>query len=251
MSMARDLARCLDPVLMAVDCKIVPDLWQATLLRDRPRRALLCCSRQAGKSTTTALLALWVALFEAPALILLVSPSQRQSAELFRTVMGFYRQLSDTSPLAAESVLRAEFANGSRILSLPGSEKTTRGYSKASLIILDEAARVEDELIASLKPMQATAQGGGQFLALSTPRGRIGWFYETFEHGGPEWTRIRVPASECPRISQEFLDEELKQLGPLAFSEEYQLAFNDASTSAFQSAIVEKAFSAEVRPLWA
>ena len=32
-----------------------------------------------------------------------------------------------------ESTLRAEFGNGSRIISLPGSEKTTRGYRKATL----------------------------------------------------------------------------------------------------------------------
>src|SRR5262245_52165102 len=140
--MARDLAYALDPVLLALDAGIVVDRWQARLLRDRPRRSLMCCSRQSGKSTVTALLALWVALYEAPALVLLVSPSQRQSAELFRVVMGFYGRLSDVAPLAAESVLRAEFANGSRIIALPGSEKTTRGYSKAALIVLDEAARV-------------------------------------------------------------------------------------------------------------
>src|SRR5262245_14782266 len=144
-AMAIDLARCWDPVRLAIDCGVIPDAWQAQLLRDRPRRALLCCSRQSGKSTVTALLALWVALYEAPALVLLVSPSQRQSAELFRVVMGSYGRLSDVAPLAAESVLRAEFANGSRIIALPGSEKTTRGYSKAALIVLDEAARVEDE----------------------------------------------------------------------------------------------------------
>ena len=44
--MARDLARALDPVQLAHDCGIVPDAWQAKLLRERPRRSLLLCSRQ-------------------------------------------------------------------------------------------------------------------------------------------------------------------------------------------------------------
>ena len=79
--MARDLARAFDPALIAQDCGIVPDPWQATLLRERPRRSLLLCARQSGKSTVTALTALDTAIYQAPALVLLVSPSQRQSAE--------------------------------------------------------------------------------------------------------------------------------------------------------------------------
>jgi len=38
------------------------------------------------------LLALWVAIFEGPALIVIVSPSQRQSAEMLRTIMIFHSQ---------------------------------------------------------------------------------------------------------------------------------------------------------------
>ena len=56
--MARDLARALDPSLIAHDCGITPDPWQAALLRERPRRSLLLCSRQSGKSTATALTAM-------------------------------------------------------------------------------------------------------------------------------------------------------------------------------------------------
>ena len=251
MNLARDLAHALDPVAMALDVGIEPDPWQAQLLRDRPRRALLNCSRQSGKSTCTSLLALWTAIFEPGSLILLVSPSQRQSGELFKKVMEFYHRLPNAPSLASESLLRCEFANGSRIIALPGSERTTRGYSKAALIILDEAARIEDELVSALTPMLATTEGGGRFYALSTPRGRIGWFYEQFEHGDASWVRVRVPASECPRISAGYLDEELKRLGPLQFGEEFMLAFNDSSMAAFASAIIERAFSSEVRPLWA
>jgi|SRR5829696_4415089 len=90
---ARDLSRALDPVLLARDAGLEPDPWQADLLRTMPRRALLLCSRQSGKSTVTALMALWTAIYKAAALVILVSPSQRQSGELFRTVMGFLSRL--------------------------------------------------------------------------------------------------------------------------------------------------------------
>jgi hypothetical protein len=246
--MGRDIARMLDPVLLALDCGITPDAWQARLLRELPRRALLLCSRQSGKSTVTALIALWVAIFEAPALILLVSPSQRQSAELFRTVMQFHGKLAGAPELKAESVLKAEMANGSRILALPGTEKTIRGYAAPDLIVLDEAARVEDELLAAVRPMLATSNG--RLIALSTPAGKRGWFYETWIKTGDEWDRTQVAASDCPRISKEFLDEELRELGAQRFSEEYGLAFLDPDTAVWSTAIIDAAFDPTVQPLW-
>jgi Helicase len=249
--MAADLSRALDPCILSADAGFPNlDAWQARLLRERPRRSLLCCCRQSGKSTITALIALYVALYEAPALILLVSPAQRQSAELFRVVMLAYQKLTDVPALTMESVLRAEFANGSRIIALPGSEKTTRGYAKADLVVIDEAARVDDLLLSALRPMMAVSKGGGRLIALSTPAGRRGWFFEAWTFGGETWDRTRVPASECPRISEEFLTEELKELGAQRFAEEYSLEFIDADEAVFPSAIIDAAFTDAVVPLW-
>ena len=42
------------------------------------------CSRQSCKSTVAALLELHTAIYHAPSLILMLSPSQRKSTELFR-----------------------------------------------------------------------------------------------------------------------------------------------------------------------
>jgi len=116
--------------------------------------------------------------------------------------------------------------NGSRIVALPGSEKTVRGYSGANLIILDEASRVEDELLGGITPMLATTNGS--LIALTTPAGKVGWFYEQWI-SADDWTRVRINAAQCPRISKEFLDEEMRRLGPSVFSQEYDLEFVDAS----------------------
>jgi phage FluMu gp28-like protein len=220
--MARDLARALDPVVFARDVGVEPDPWQAKLLRDRPQRALLNCARQTGKSTTTGVLAVWTAIYEAPSLIVIVSPSQRQSAELFRTLMLFHSKLEGAPAPIGESVLKAEFVNGSRILALPGTEKTIRGLAGVAMIIVDEAAAIEDELISAISPMMATSAGGGRLIALSTPRGKRGFFYEAWHDTaeGNRWTRVKVAASDCPRISREFLADELKNLGAQRFSEE-------------------------------
>jgi Terminase large subunit, T4likevirus-type, N-terminal len=251
-TLAGTLARAIDPVVFALDSGITPDEWQAELLRSTARRVLLLCSRQSGKSTVTAILALWVAIVEAPSLIVIVSPSQRQSAEALRSIMLFHARLAGAPPLIGESVLKAEFANGSRILAMPGVERTIRGLSGVAVIIVDEAARIDDELIAGVRPMLATSAGGGRLIALTTPHGRRGWFYQAWHDtaDGNNWSRVRVSAEDCPRISQEFLTEELRELGPLRFSEEYSLAFVDNDEQVFPGAIIAAAFTSEVTPLW-
>jgi hypothetical protein len=250
MLIAADFARAFDPVILAQDCGITPDPWQADLLRAAPRRALLLCSRQSGKTTTTALMSLHRAIYTPSALVVVISPSQRQSAEMLRTIKGLHRNLEGAPALAAESVLKVELANGSRILALPGSESTVRGFAGASLVVIDEASRVPDELLAAVRPMLAT-KADGSLIALTTPAGKRGWFYEAWSGGEAVWHRVRVSARDCPRISQEFLDEELRELGAVRFSEEYELTFVDPEESAFPTTVIDNAFTHEVLPLWA
>jgi hypothetical protein len=201
MSIGRDLARNLDPVLFAEDCGITPDPWQADLLRSSAPRALLLCSRQSGKTTTTSLIALHCAVYTPGALVVVVSPSQRQSAEMLRTIKGLHAKLDGAPALMSESVLKVELANGSRILALPGTEKTIRGLAGAALVIIDEAARVDDELLAAVRPMLAT-NAAGRLIALTTPAGKRGFFYEAW-HGDNSWHRVRVAAEDDRAFTSE------------------------------------------------
>jgi hypothetical protein len=155
-SMAGDLRLALDVDHFARCAGLEGELdpWQRRVLEAGEQKILLNCSRQSGKSTTAGLLACRAAVYEPQSLILCVSPSLRQSGELFRKVMGAYHALPTKPQVKAESALRLELSNGSRVVSLPGSERTTRGYSKANLVVLDEASRIEDELIAALAPTQ-------------------------------------------------------------------------------------------------
>jgi len=246
--MGQDIARALDPSLIAHDAGITPDPWQEDLMRSDADRALLLCGRQTGKTTTASFIALSTAIYKKPgALILVVSPSQRQSGEIFRTIMMHHSRLKGVPELRAESALRAELANGSRILALPGTERTIRGYAAADLILVDEAARCEDDLLQAVRPMLATSNG--RLIALTTPAGKRGWFYEAWIGEG-NWHRVKVPASECPRITPEFLAEERAEMGAMRFSEEYELQFVDDDTQAFPTEIISNAFTSSVRPLW-
>jgi hypothetical protein len=244
--LASDIACALDPVALARRTGLTPDPWQATFLRSTEARILLNCSRQSGKSTVTAQLGVHTALYEPGSLALLLSPSLRQSQELFRKALDTYRGLDNPVPVEAESAPRLELENGSRIVSLPGKEQTVRGFSGVRLLAVDEAARVPDDLYFAIRPMLAVS--GGRLVALSTPFGTRGWWYEAWRSEEP-WRRFEVPADECPRISAEFLDEERRTMGDWWFRQEYGCAFLDAETQPFTGEDIERAFDEEVE-LW-
>ena len=183
-------------------------------------------------------------MYEPKSLVLLLLPSLRQSQELLRTAIDFYRAADQVEPPQAESAIRLELTNGSRIVSLPGKEGTVRGYSGVRLLIVDEASRVLDDLYYAVRPMLAVS--GGRLLALSTPFGNRGWFYEAWAQG-EGWERYEVPATECPRIRPEFLAEEQRTLGDWWFRQEYLCQLLDAQSQAFRREDVARAFSEEVQ----
>src|SRR5579885_1957783 len=128
------LACRIDPVVFSRQAGIEADPWQAKLLRSAAQRILVNCSRQSGKSTSMGTLALHQALYEPGSLTLMVSPTLRQSGELFRKTLGVYRGLGRPVDANAETALTLGLENHSRIVSLPGKEGTIRGYSAVSLL---------------------------------------------------------------------------------------------------------------------
>jgi hypothetical protein len=240
---AGDLAMALDPALLLQTMGMEYDPWQAALLRSDTKRALVNCSRQSGKSTVMGALAAHTALYQAGALVLLLSPGLRQSQELFRKTLTAYHAAGAPLPPDAETKLTLELQNGSRVVSLPGKEATIRGYSGVDLLVIDEASRVPDELYMSVRPMLAVS--GGRLIAPSTPFGTRGWWYEAW--AGPEaWERVEVPATECARISPEFLEEERRTVGEWWFRQEYECSFLDAQSAAFRREDIDRAFDREV-----
>lgn len=240
---ATDLAQALDPAQFAAAAGLTPDPWQARVLRSTSPRLLLNCSRQSGKSTISSVLAIHTAIYQPRSLTLLLSPSLRQSGELFKKMIATYRALGRPVAPETESKLALELENGSRIVSLPGSEGTVRGFSGVDLLVIDEAARVAGDLYSAVRPMLAVS--GGRLLALSTPHGSRGWWYEAWRSAEP-WERYEVPASECPRISAAFLEEERRTIGEFWFRQEYGCEFLDAQSQAFRREDIDRAFDQEI-----
>lgn len=244
MTLALDLAMRLDPGVMAQQAGIVLDPWQARMVNSQAQQLLLNCSRQSGKSSVTAVLAMHTALYEANAPVLLLSRALRQSQELFRKCLDVYHGLGEQVDEAkAESALRLDLPNGSRILSLPGSEATVRAFSGVKLLIIDEAARVPDELYLSVLPMLAVSHG--RIVLLSSPFGTRGFFWEAWKQRH-KWDYYEVPATECPRISPEFLEEMRETMGWYWFEQEFMCKFFDSATAAFRSEDIKRIVKTDI-----
>ena len=239
-----DVLTALDPVRLMRQAVAEPDAWQRDLLRSAARQVILLCSRQSGKSTVTSILAVHQALFSPGSLTLIVSPSLRQSGELYAKVRAVLRD----TPTTQETATTLRLANGSRVVSLPGSEKTIRGYSAPDLVIEDEASRVDDETHQSLRPMLAVS--GGKLVLLSTPFGRRGHFFEVWEEGGPAWKRVTITAHDVPRIDPVWLEQERLAIGDFWFAQEYLCEFREAVDSVFRFEDIRAALDPRVTPLF-
>lgn len=235
-----------------------PDPWQTGFLTSEAKRESLLCSRQAGKSTTTAARVTREANLHPKSDCLVFCPTMRQSQEMLRKVKEFHGALGKPVAIVSETKSILELANGSRIVCLPDSQEGVVGFSAPRLIVIDEGARVSDELYKSVRPMLATSSGS--LLTLSTPFGNQGWFFGIWDESAEgrakraklnePWRRTPVPADQIPRITPEFLADERVELGERWYRQEYELRFLDQVDAVFAQAIIEGARGSGIEPLF-
>ena len=237
-----------DPISFARALGLELDAWQADVLTGDWSRLLLNVTRQGGKSSISAVLGLHQALFSPDSLTLIVSPSDRQSGELYKKIVQLRSRLPQDFILVEETRRSMTVDGGGRVASLPGSESTIRGFSAASLLIVDEASRVPDGLYEAVRPMLAVSNG--KLVLASTPAGRRGFYWREWSQGGTSWKKVHIPASACSRISSDFLEEERAALGALIFSQEYEGSFIEAEDAYFMAEDIEAALDYSVKPLF-
>jgi hypothetical protein len=176
---------------------------------------------------------------------LIVSRAKRQSDLLFEKVIDIFEAIPDKPTGARVMAGRLELPNGSRIISLPGNERTVRGLS-ADLVVVDEAAQVPDKLFNAVVPIVAARNG--RIIALSTPYGQRGFFYKACQPGSG-WTLIKTKVEESRRLSSEALEEARRTLeDPHAYRQEFECEFLGDSTLYFSPELIAAAFDASVEP---
>jgi len=224
---ANSLSLACDPAEILRAQGMEPDPWQRAFLLNESRYTLLCCTRGGGKSRSTSAKALHRALFRPRSTVLVISRTQRQSQELFRYILQGYAAIGRPIRTTQLSMSTLELANGSRIIALPGTEATIRSYQGVQLLIIDEAARVPDELYHSVRPMLGVSRGS--LIAISTPFGQRGWFWKAWVDEATLWHRIRVPWDQCPRLTDTFMDSERRACGDAWVRQEYECSFESLS----------------------
>lgn len=242
----------LDPLVFAQEMEIEPDDWQLAVIRPTKRQTIILCTRQAGKSYATGIRALHHAIFNAGSQIIIAAPGERQAKLLLEVIKILYSRYPGRRRARKWNVMSVEFHNGSTIEALPGKDDTIRGYSSIDLLILDEASRVTDTLYHAVRPMLAVS--GGDLILLSTPFGKRGFYYETWERAvnDPSWLRIGpIPATQITRISAQFLQEERDSLPRAIYEQEYECKFTDRIGTIFMDHQIRWAMSdQELQPLF-
>lgn len=149
--------------------------------------------------------------------------------------------------LDEDTKLSVKFKNKNRFMALPGSEKTVRGISAVTLLLEDEASRVEELLYKSIRPMLAVSHG--RHILMSTPFGKRGHFFDVWDKrrkgasAKGTWEWYLVSADDCPRIAKDFLEEEREELGELFFWQEYYNQFIDEESQLFTHEAIMNALS--------
>lgn len=207
-----------------------PDPWQVDALREMVtlrRNVMLCCSRGAGKSAVVAVAAYLEACLGGFALI--VSRSDEQAMTMMGYVATAHRELR-LEPATRATMHNIAFKNGGQILSRPCRADTLRGKHKVTMLIIDEAAAVPDEVWRVATAMTAVSKG--RVVLLSTPFGKRGFFWEEW-NSGRDWERYQVPWTMCPRITREHVEEDRARHGDMWVSQEYDCIFHGSGQGLF------------------
>jgi hypothetical protein len=120
-----------------------------------------------------------------------------------------------------------------------------RSYT-SSLLVIDEAARVPDDVVNAASPTMVVSKG--RFVALSTAFAKSGWFHKEWTEGAG-YLRLSITAKDCPRIPPAFLEVERRKLGERWFDMEDMNVFGDVA-AVFSWEDIARAVGTEVKPLF-
>jgi hypothetical protein len=245
-----DLERQLDPAArLAHWIGHEPDPWQVEMFSTRASEVACRFSRQAGKTSVLAARAV-EELHVPESLTICIAPAERQAKIIAREIG---RQLRRTDLVITRSTLtELEMSNGARVVALPSTSDTIRGFPSVSLLIIDECAFLkgdDDEetrgetLISGVLPMLTTQ---GQVFFSSTPAGKQNYFAKLFLDAKPGdgIHRIVVKGTAIPRLAEK-VERMRRTLSATKFRQEIEVEMLADGASYFDLSIIEQATSTE------
>ena len=215
------------------------DEWQKEYIMHKGN-TVVRASRQSGKSYAESLRVALFALLNRQTSTLIIASVDRQSIELLEKVKSQIMLLAPKQIKGRPTFHKLELYNGSKIMAEPAGQTGygLRGFTVDKLVA-DEAHYIPDAVFVAIRPMLATT--GGTLDLLSTPRGNEGFFYDCFQ--SDDFHKIHIKSEDCPRITEEFLNQERKRMTKLQFCQEYEAEFLDSLMQFFPRELIVECFS--------
>lgn len=191
--------------------------------------------RQVGKSLMCENILLWFALNKRDTYSLFIAPTLMQSRKVYNDLVnaiigkGVMNQKNDT-------LLRIKFINGSVIEFKSAEQKDAlRGFTISGILCLDEAAYVSDDIFELLRP--TTDVHNAPILLTSTPKYKLGFFYESFVNGRKGKSNYRsfdfCEYDTSALLSKERLEQYRQTMTKAQFTSEYLGQFIDDDGQVF------------------
>jgi hypothetical protein len=215
----------------------VLNLW-----KDNPYSIVLK-SRQLGISTLAAGYSLWLMIFHKDRNILCLSKTQETARNMVTKVKYMYDNLPSwlKVPSDENNKLSLRLNNGSQIKAKSSNSDAARSEA-VSLLIIDEAAFIENVEETWASAQQTLATGGGA-IVLSTPYGTGNWFHQTWikaESAENDFLPIKLPWFVHPERDETWRKKQDELLGdPRLAAQECDCDFNTSGDVVFYSEWIE------------
>ncbi len=177
-------------------------------------------------------------LYNPNSLSVVAAPSLRQGEEMLRRIRDNLSK--GGAKLLTDKAHVIELDNGSRVLALPENDNSIRGLTVDGWIVVDEAARVGEELIAALLPMRAR-KPDARFAMLSTAWSRTDPFWAVWSNQDRSWMRLKATADVPGLYSEDYLAQQLRTLGEVSYAREYLGVPMGTHTSPFTWPLYDRA----------
>jgi hypothetical protein len=278
-SEAKELLHALSPYHYVRSLGFKPYEWQKAILRSPHKRKVINGARQAGKSTIVSAKPCHIAKHYPGSVSIIIAATEKQAFLDMEKVRDFIAHDPQYPKRERLSEHLITLAYGSWIMVVPATEKAARGPSAPRLILLDEASRIEDIVYTSGVIPMLTENPDCELISISTPNGKQGFFYKSFNN--PKWERyeIRSPwepvdlefrlipaipeeeyrkrcaakgiiGFDSPRHrNQQEQEFNLGEMGPLMYRQEYGPQFVEPEDQVFSYDDIERMMGSTAEPL--
>jgi|EP01043_Picozoa_sp_COSAG02_P027136 hypothetical protein len=213
-----------------------------TLFQQNDYSAILK-SRQLGISTLAAGYSLWLMTFHKDRNVLALATTQATARNLVTKVQFMWENLPSWLKVesAENNKLSLRLVNGSKIQAKSSNADAARSEA-VSLLIIDEAAFIDNIAETWASAQQTLATGGGA-IVLSTPYGTGNWFHQTWvraEAGENDFLPIKLPWYVHPERDQAWRDAQDALLGdPRLAAQECDCDFSTSGDIVFYNEYLE------------